>query len=314
MAEDSWPSPNHNARAVSDAEYDQLVPSYVTSGVIGVPTDPSVVFGDGSARVAQIRSGKFALVRGRLWSSGGSTVSKTIAANASGSTRIDLVVLRYNKTTFDVRSFVIGGTPGAGPPLPVNDSSSYDIPLAQVRVGNGVSVINGADVTAVAYFLGPQSIVCTSTTRPPHAAGRPIFETDTGKSYVSTGSKWLLTSEDTGDLNIPLVSGGSIGGGWSANASAVRRINGIVYTQISLHRTAGPIPAGGGAQTLCTLPTGFRPVRAHPVRVACIATGDKPAYANIGTNGVVQLQAYQGIATGDDVELTDMSFPAFATA
>lgn len=314
MTEASWPAPSHNSRAVSDAEYDQLVPTYVANGVIGIPGDPAVVFGDGSARVAQIRANKVAIVRGRLWVSGSTTVSKTIAANASGSTRFDLVVLRYNKTTFDVRAAVITGSPGSGPPLPVNDSSSFDIPLAQVKVANGASVINGVDITPVAYFVGPQSIVCTSTTRPPHAPGLKIFETDTVKAYQSTGSKWHLTNEDTGDVNVASASGGSISGGWSATIATVRRIDGVVYTQLDLHRTGGSIGDGSGAQTIATLPTGFRPVRPSFVRVACVLTGARVAYALIGTSGIVQLVSYPTISNGNDVHFTDVAFPAFAAA
>lgn len=33
-------------------------------------------------------------------------------------------------------------------------------------------------------------LVCTSTTRPAHAAGREIYETDTKRSYMSDGTAW----------------------------------------------------------------------------------------------------------------------------
>ena len=39
-------------------------------------------------------------------------------------------------------------------------------------------------------------IVCTSTSRPTHVAGRQILETDTGRSGISDGAYWTLTRDD----------------------------------------------------------------------------------------------------------------------
>jgi hypothetical protein len=38
--------------------------------------------------------------------------------------------------------------------------------------------------------------VCTSATRPAHAAGRTILETDTGRRGISDGTYWLLTKPE----------------------------------------------------------------------------------------------------------------------
>lgn len=43
---------------------------------------------------------------------------------------------------------------------------------------------------SVSGLTARQTLVCTSTTRPSHAAGRIIYETDTGAIAVSDGSAW----------------------------------------------------------------------------------------------------------------------------
>lgn len=99
--------------------------------------------------------------------------------------------------------------------------------------------------------------VCTSGTRPPHAAGLRIWETDTGLQYVSSGSAWLLTYRDTGWTTSGLVWGS----GWSAVASgtwasfAYRVVGQVVY----LNGTVTKATTWAANETVVTLPVGIRP-------------------------------------------------------
>lgn len=300
MADDSWPSPNHNSRAVGDVEYDTMLSAYAPDGIVGSPADLPLVFADSSGRLVKVRSGRTGSLRGRAWSSGASNVSLTITANTSGSTRFDLVVLRYNRTTFDVRAVVITGTPGSGVPSPVNNASFNDIALASVHVGNGVSVIAATDVTSLNWFLAPGSTVCTSTTRPPHAVGLEIYETDTGKVQLSDGSNWVLLHQDTGWINCTPISG------WSIPAAGfdgkIRVINGVAHLVLEVQRTGGAV--GANANSGCAVyGAQYAPAFDLP------AFTQSGGIARIRTDGTVQLASHPTINTGDLVTFQTVSWP-----
>jgi hypothetical protein len=72
----------------------------------------------------------------------------TIAANSSGSTRVDRVVLRLNRAANTLTAIVIQGTPGAGAPAYTQVvGGTWDWPVAQVLVANGASVLTNANIT-----------------------------------------------------------------------------------------------------------------------------------------------------------------------
>jgi hypothetical protein len=224
MAENSYPAPDYNSGALTDAEYETLAAADRSDGVIGLPSDSSVVFTDGTAtRIVKIRAGKRANVRGFHWESGGSDVSlSALAANASGQTRIDRVVLRLDRgTSFHVRAAVITGTPGAGPPAlttTIGSSGVYEIPLAQITVLNGATSFASDKTLPDQYTLIPHAVACLSSMRPENPwQDMEIRESDTGKRYVWNGSAWvqLPTSDDA----LGLVFGHQQTGGRMYSAS-----------------------------------------------------------------------------------------------
>lgn len=204
MASNSYPRPGYNSGAVTDVEYETLAVQYSQDGLTGLPTDPALVYGDSSGRQVKVRANRYGLVRGRTYSSGATDITLAISANASGSTRIDLVVLRLDRSTSAVTEAVVTGTPGAGAPAVTQStgtSGTYEIPLAQVTVVNGASTIAAADVTPLAWYVSPSGrILCTSTTRPtgvPRRLGTTIKESDTGLTYEWDGTAWRLLLDDT---------------------------------------------------------------------------------------------------------------------
>jgi hypothetical protein len=158
VAESSWPSPD-NGRTIDDASYEKLAIGYgAAAGVIGDFTNPQLVYGDASGMQVKIAADRYAIVRGHTWWSGSTIFTQAIAANSSGSTRTDLIVLRLSRTTWNVNLTVIQGTPGSGVPTSLQDLSttgSYDLPLATVTVASGASSISAANVTYVGMHLTP---------------------------------------------------------------------------------------------------------------------------------------------------------------
>lgn len=203
MASNSYPRPGYNSGAVTDVEYEALAAQYANDGLVGLPTDPVMAYGDSSGRQVKVRASRKAIVRGRVYDSGGSDIILSIGANSSGSTRVDLVVLRLDRSTSAVTEAVVAGTPGAGPPAVTQStgtSGTYEIPLAQVTVVNGASTIAATDVTPLAWYVSPSgTVMCTSTTRPtgvPRRTGMTIQESDTGLRYTWDGTAWRLLLDD----------------------------------------------------------------------------------------------------------------------
>ena len=305
MAEASWPSPNHNTGAVNDEEYEKLAHPQAGDGIVGTPADTSVVFADSSGRQVKVRANKFGVVRGRHWDSGSVETTVAVAANSSGSTRIDTAVLRLTRATWDVTFEIVQGTPGAGAPALTQDlgvTGVYEIPLGDATVIDGSTNITAAQFTRREYYLGEQLIVCLSTNRPPHASGRRIWETDTGKEYVSTGVAWVQTypvvaaDDDSGVVNITPASGWSAAG---ANYVRVRRRNGTVHLQFHLRRTGAGISANGQVAML-TVPSGHRPPAAF-FGGGVWSTFDGLVLVNVSTSGVVQTWGHDGIPTNHEV-------------
>jgi len=158
VAESSWPTPD-NGRTVDDASYEKLAIGYgPAAGVVGDFTSPQLVYGDSSGMQVKIAADRYAYVRGHTWWSGSTIFTQAIAANSSGSTRTDLIVLRLSRTTWNVNLTVIQGTPGSGAPAPVQSlttTGSFDLPLATVTVASGASTIAAGNVTYVGMHLTP---------------------------------------------------------------------------------------------------------------------------------------------------------------
>lgn len=89
-----------------------------------------------------------ALVHGYLYEN---TAALTLAvgANASGNPRIDTLILRADFIAQTIRAVVKQGTPAVSPARPTlqQDTSIWEIPLADIAVANGFTVINQTDIT-----------------------------------------------------------------------------------------------------------------------------------------------------------------------
>lgn len=198
MAQSSWPSPAAS-RVVTDLQYERLVATQYIDGLIGDPSDAVLVSADGSARQVSLAADRYAQVRGHGWTSGATTVTLTIGANTSGNTRIDLVVLGLDRSTWDVTAYVKAGTPGSTPVAPAlqtdtGDTGIYEIPLAEVTVLNGASVIAADKVKTRHWYARADGAASAGTdTRPPSPQpGMGLWES--GTKYVWNGTAWERTS------------------------------------------------------------------------------------------------------------------------
>lgn len=313
MAQTSYPLPPN--RVVTDAEYERLTRTSGADGILGLTSDTPVVYADNSGMQIKVRADKVARLRGFAWESGDTDFTKTVTSNASGSTRVDLVVLRLTRSTWAVTIEVRAGSPGSGAPSPVTDLGStgvYEIGIATVTVPSGASSITAGNVTWRGWYVGEDGqIMCTSGTRPPHQANRRIWETDTGRGLISTGSDWLVTYEDTGWLAVPMLAG------WTTDEFAVaryRRRNGQVSAVFGARRTGGALSSGTNTNA-GQLPVGFRPAYDLRTVVALNISGYPTGIGALGTDGVFQLTEYANqIPTGRWIYFPPLSYPVNVTA
>lgn len=197
MAESSWPTVA-GSRVVTDDQWELMSQGMSADGIYGSSTAAAPVFGDSTGRQVKVRAARVGFCGGRGYSSGAADTIKTIGANASGSTRIDLVVMGLDRTTWAVTTYVKAGTAGSGvPPALQRDargssSGKWEIPLATVNVVNGASTISAADVTNIAWFAYGDTVatVSTSPLLPPAADYQRLRYTDTNVELVSVSGAW----------------------------------------------------------------------------------------------------------------------------
>lgn len=202
MAQDSWPNSGHNSRNVTDAEYEKLAARFSDDGIWGDPNDTAVVVA-GTGLQVLVKAGKRGSLRGHHWYAGSVDDALTIAANSSGSTRIDRVVLRLDRSNWTVRAVVKQGTPGAGAPAltqDVGDSGTYEVQLAQVTVVN-----NAASVTVQReeLYIGSRIRPVLSTNLPLNPKlGEIEYHKDLSRWVGWDGTARRTIWEDTGLLTI----------------------------------------------------------------------------------------------------------------
>lgn len=258
MAEASWPSPNHNSRSVTDAEYGHLAP-WASDGIFRSQTD--VVYANGSGMVVHVRAGKYGLVQGHAWCSGSTEFDLSIAANSSGSTRVDTIVLRLDRSTWDVTIAVRQGTPGAGAPAlqrDTGDTGLWEIPVADVTVANGVGSIAANAVKMRPLLQSGAVRPCTVITdiQSTLAPGDLVYESSTGRWIGWTGTSGSVLYQDTGWLPLTLSNSA-----WTPSISCIgRALNGWATLRIGVKRVNSTFSKNDAdGSPLLTLPTVLRP-------------------------------------------------------
>lgn len=197
MAESSWPTVA-GARVVTDDQWELMAQGMSADGIFGSSTAAAPVFGDSTGRQVKVRAGRVGFCGGRGYSSGASDTIKTVGANSSGSTRIDLAVMGLDRTTWAVTTYIKAGTAGSGvPPALQRDArggstGKWEVPLATINVINGASTISASDVTNIAWFAYGDTVatVSTSPLLPPAADYQRLRYTDTNVELVSVSGAW----------------------------------------------------------------------------------------------------------------------------
>ncbi|WP_157779119.1 hypothetical protein [Micromonospora sp. WMMA2032] len=251
-----------------------------------------MVYANGAGtRQVNVRASKSALVEGYFWQNDAVEFSKTLAANTSGSTRIDLVVLRLSRSDYSVSVQVVQGTPGAGAPATTNATGTsgwWELPLAEVTVANNATTLASTDVVRRCWYLGEDGmILCKAATMPPPSPGRVVYRTDTDQYLLSNGTTWSPTAEDSGLLSLALSSG------WTAALNRVQKRNGTVVVAVNVTRST--TIAAGTSVKVGQLPAGCYPTFDVPGQASYGAGNGEAVRLKVTTAGGVYVETPLGL-------------------
>jgi hypothetical protein len=239
------------------------------AAVYGDFSSPQLIYGDSTGMQIKVAADRYAVVRGHTWWSGSSIFTKSIASNSSGSTRVDLVVLRFSRTTWDVTVQIVQGTPGAGAPSSTKNLGTtgvYELVLAQVTVANNASTITAGNVTYVATHVGSNGQLRVADTPsnsltyvPQPFPGMQVIVDASSDVYTrnTANSAWVLTSQTGMTSYTPTLTaaGGGLAIGTAGSVVGEYSIfNGklVKYHGTWLFGTSGSNPGSG--QFLISLP------------------------------------------------------------
>lgn len=199
MAELSWPFDTAGVGLpVLEDQWSRMARNWQVSGVDGgLGSAVLAVSGNSTGMQVTIPVGE-AEVRGHHYQNTTPIVLTGFASNGGGSNRIDRVVLKLDPSANSVVAAIHAGTVGAGPPaLTQTDAGIYEMPLALVTIGPGVSTIRAQDVADDRRFGGLPIRPCLSVTALENVLpGTIAYEQSTGSFQKYDGSAWTgLTAE-----------------------------------------------------------------------------------------------------------------------
>lgn len=161
MAQTSWPFENIDT---SETQFSQWARN-IGEGVKQDTLNELEVYADSSGMQVKVKTGQ-ALVRGHYYQSTAEEVL-TIATAPVSNPRIDNIVLELDPSANHINLVVVAGTPASSPVAPSvtqTDGGIYQIKLAQVLVGAGVTTIAADKVTDTRPALVTAASLATEVT------------------------------------------------------------------------------------------------------------------------------------------------------
>lgn len=195
--------------AISEDQWRRGVRHFVTDGPVRGEYSNFAV-GTTAGRNVSVAAGSCHIAG--QWGQRATAYTQAVATNTSGNPRIDRVILRNDFTANRIEIDILQGTPGASPAAPAltQNTSMWEISLAQLLLVSGYSAINAGDITDERAFAqgrppgGPVLIACAATrgtNLPVASALNTAIQFDTSEAY-DTASIHSLASFP-GNFTIP---------------------------------------------------------------------------------------------------------------
>lgn len=187
MAQTSWPFENIDT---SETQFSQWARN-IGEGVKQNTLDELEPFGDSSGMQVRVGSGQ-ALIRGHYYQNSAEATLIITEADATNP-RIDNVVLELDPSANSVLLKVVAGTPAVAPVAPSvvqTDGGVYQLKLAEVEVGAGVTTIAAEDVTDTRPMLVSAADLS------------PLLDTkvDLAVDVLTKTANYTLQASDTSDF------------------------------------------------------------------------------------------------------------------
>lgn len=302
MAELSYPTAGGGS--VTDARYEALMAGTMPTGLIGTPALPDLVYADSTGRQVKVQPSRAAIVRGFRWETDGAGIVRAIAANASGQPRIDLAVLRLNRSDWTVTFQVIQGTPAASPVPPsyavsTGTTGTYEMPLAQIYVANGAATLTAGNVTTVSWYIGPQLQVGTSTSVGPITPGQITYEHNTGLGRLMGH----VFSENGSRVSLPVDNTG-----WDNPNIFLTKRNGFVHLSVVMRRVTA-LNADTDSQ-MFVVPASHRPVADVAMVGVNHSTKGLARVYLVASTGLAFVAEHTGFAAGQWITVHPAIWPA----
>jgi len=252
MSTDYWPFNSGLGADSFEDRWRKMGKWWLGDGPVSGELDGFLVFGNASGREVHVSAG-------RAWASGcgyeeSAEQVVAIAANSSGSARIDRVVIRVDLTARTIATAILQGTPAGSPvpPVPTKSSSVWEISLAQVAVANGAATINAADVTDERPMQVPKDVQSRV------AAADQTFTSDASVNDDDSLFAWLEPNaryEIEARIEYRAATGADFRWAWSMPTGAAGRHGAVVpdpttpTTLVSLLDDLGTALIAGGTGT-----------------------------------------------------------------
>lgn len=155
MTQTYFPFDAGNGANVTEDQWRKMARHWLGTGVLAGEDNEAEVYADSSGMQVKVRTGK-AWIRGHYWESDAEETLSISAADATND-RIDRVILRVDFSANTIALAVLTGTPAASPSAPslTQNTSQWEISLAQVAVAAAASTIAAGDVTDERTFAEP---------------------------------------------------------------------------------------------------------------------------------------------------------------
>lgn len=280
--------------AINSAGYTGTVDQVDLSEMLSGVADNGVVgeWNDSSLSAAKVSGQRTMLVQpGSVWAPGVLT-KLTVAQNAVaaaalvGTTRIDLLIAKFNwstgLTTFEMKA----GTAGTGVPPSVTQTPGvvWEVPLRQGTLTTAsASEYVASSVIERRYWINQGKYVLANATQlPPAKIGAIAVRPDTKQMLIYSGTGWdtYRAESDTGWGLTSIPSPGGFSGGVYG-----RIYNGQVELQFEWTKVS--TSTGPDATFSITIPAGYRPPR--DIDEKLVAGGDQVCRLYMQPGGAAQL-------------------------
>jgi hypothetical protein len=145
--------PLANSPILTPQQWSKMAQNWLNTGVIKGQLNQLQVYADSTGMQVKVKSGQ-AYIKGHFYESDAEEILPISAADAINP-RIDRIILNINWTFNTMQLAVLQGVAAVGSPTPVltQNSSRWEIPLAQIYVAPGVATLAAGSVTDERKFV-----------------------------------------------------------------------------------------------------------------------------------------------------------------